>query len=124
MPSQHSFAELTRAVLTDVDQVKGFSHRQSPAQLHPLTQSMTERITETFTKLLEAEMEEAGKFPELHHQRAAVRRTREEVGAAAAAGALQQVEEWVQATVPAYDAFLLKAGLRIRKACVDALTKS
>ena len=33
MPSQQYFEELTRAVLTDVDQVQGFSQRQSPEQL-------------------------------------------------------------------------------------------
>jgi hypothetical protein len=52
MPSQHSFAELTQAVLTDVDQVKGFSQRQNPAQLQQLTQSMYERIAATFTQVL------------------------------------------------------------------------
>jgi hypothetical protein len=50
MPSQQYFEELTRAVLTDIDQVKGFSQRQSPEQLQQLTQSMYERIAATFTQ--------------------------------------------------------------------------
>jgi uncharacterized protein (DUF885 family) len=124
MPSQQYFEELTRAVLTDVDQVKGFSQRQSPEQLHQLTQSMYERITETFTKLLEAEMEEAGKLPELHEKLEEVRQAMEGAGAAEANRVMQQVEAWVQTALPAYDAFLLKAGFRIRKAFVEALTKS
>jgi hypothetical protein len=37
---------------------------------------------------------------------------------------MQKMEDWVQQTLPFYDAFLLKAGLRIRKAFVNALTKS
>ena len=124
MPSQQYFEELTRAVLTDVDQVKGFSQRQSSGQLQQFTQDIYERITETFTKLLQAEMEEAGKLPELHERLEEVRRAVEVSGAAEANRALQQVEEWVQATLPSYDAFLLKAGLRIRKAFVESLTKA
>jgi tyrosyl-tRNA synthetase len=124
MPSQQYFEELTRAVLTDVDQVKGFSQRQSPGQLQQFTQDISERITETFTKLLEAEMEEAGKLHELHEKLAEVRQAVEGSGAAEANRAIQRVEEWVQTALPAYDAFLLKAGLRIRKAFVESLTKA
>jgi uncharacterized protein (DUF885 family) len=124
MPSQQYFAELTQAVLTDVDQVKGFSQRQSPEHLQQLTQSMYERIAATFTQLLEAELEAAGKLPALHEKLAEVQRTVEASGAAAGDRAMMQVEDWVQQTLPAYDAFLLKVGLRIRKAFVDALTKS
>jgi hypothetical protein len=124
MPSQQYFEELTRAVLTDVDQVKGFSQRQSSGQLQQFTQDIYERITETFTKLLEAEMEEAGKLHELHERLEEVRRAVEVSGAVEANRALQQVEEWVQTTLPSYDAFLLKAGLRIRKAFVESLTKA
>ena len=124
MPSQQYFEELTRAVLIDVDQVKGFSQRQSPSQLQQFTQDLYERITETFTKLLEAEMEEAGKLHELHARLTEVRRAVEVSGAAEANRAVQQVEDWVQTTLPAYDAFLLKAGLRIRKAFVESLTKA
>jgi hypothetical protein len=124
MPSQQYFEELTRAVLTDVDQVNGFSQRQSPEQLQQLTQSIYERIATTFTQLLEAEMEAAGKLPALHEKLAEVRQAVEGLGAAAGDRALVQVEDWVQQTLPAYDAFLLKAGLRIRKAFVEALTKS
>jgi hypothetical protein len=124
MPSQQYFAELTQAVLSDVDQVKGFSQRQSAEQLQQLTQGMYERIAATFTQLLEAEMEAIGKLPVLHEKLEAVKRTVEAAGAAAGDRAMMQVEDWVQTTLPAYDAFLLKAGLRIHKAFVDALTKS
>jgi hypothetical protein len=124
MPSQQYFAELTQAVLTDVDQVKGFSQRQSPEQLQQLTQSMEERVAATFTQLLEAEMEAIGKLPDLHAKLEEVKRTVEASGAVAGDQAMMQVEDWVRQTLPAYDAFLLKAGLRIRKAFVEALTKS
>jgi hypothetical protein len=124
MPSQQYFEELTKAVLTDVDQVKGFSQRQSSGQLQQFTQDLYERITETFTKLLQAEMEEAGKLHELQERLEEVRRAVEASGAVEANRALQQVEEWVQTTLPSYDAFLLKAGLRIRKAFVESLTKA
>jgi hypothetical protein len=124
MPSQQYFAELTQAVLTDVDQVKGFSQRQSPEQLRQLTQSMYERIAATFTQLLEAEMETIGKLPALHEKLAEVQRTVEASGAAAGDRAMMEVEDWEQTTLPSYDAFLLKAGLRIHKAFVDALTKA
>jgi hypothetical protein len=123
MPSQQYFEELTRAVLTDVDQVKGFSQRQSPEQLQQLTQGY-ERIAPTFTQLLEAEMGAAGKLPELHEKLEEVKRTTEASGTVAGNRAMIEVEAWVQLTLPAYDAFLLKAGLRIRKAFVDALTKA
>jgi uncharacterized protein (DUF885 family) len=124
MPSQQYFEEITRAVLSDVDQVKGFSQRQSPEHLQQLSQSMYERIAATFTQLLEAEMDAAGKLPALHAKLAEVKRIVEASGATAGDRALMQVEDWVQHSLPAYDAFLLKAGLRIRKAFVDALTKS
>ena len=124
MPSQQYFEELTKAVLSDVDQVKGFSQRQSAEHLQQLTQSMYERIAATFTQLLEAEMEAIGKLPTLHAKLTEVQRTVEASGAAAGDRALRQVEDWVQQTLPAYDAFLLKAGLRIHKAFVEALTKA
>jgi uncharacterized protein (DUF885 family) len=124
MPSQQYFEEITRAVLSDVDQVKGFSQRQSPEHLQQLSQSMYERIAATFTQLLEAEMEAAGQLPALQEKLAEVQRTVEASGAAAGDRAMLQVEDWIQQTLPAYDAFLLKAGLRIRQAFVDALTKA
>jgi uncharacterized protein (DUF885 family) len=125
MPSQQYFEELTTAVLEDVDAVTGFSQRQSPEQIHQLTEDISERIAETFAKLLEAEMAEAGKLQDLHARMEGVSRAlRESWGAAEVEQALLQVEELIQTTLPAYDAFLLKAGLRIRKAFVDALTKS
>jgi uncharacterized protein (DUF885 family) len=124
MPSQQYFEELTNTVLTDVDQVKGFSQRQSPEQLQQLTQSMYERIAATFTQLLEAEMETIGKLPALHEKLAEVQRTVEASGAAAGDRAMMEVEDWVQTTLSSYDAFLLKVGLRIRKAFVEALTKA
>jgi hypothetical protein len=69
-------------------------------------------------------MEAAGKLPALHEKLEEVKRTTEASGAVAGDRALIEVEAWVQLTLPAYDAFLLKAGLRIRKAFVDALAKS
>jgi hypothetical protein len=111
-------------VLTDVDQVKGFSQRQSAEQLQQLTQSMYERIAVTFTQLLGAEMEAIGKLPALHEKLAEIQRTVEASGAAAGDRAMMEVEDWVQTTLSSYDAFLLKAGLRILKAFVEALTKA
>jgi hypothetical protein len=124
MPSHKHFEELTLAVLTDVDQVKGFSQRQSAKHIQQLSQDIYQRIAETFAKLLEAEMEEVGKLSDLHERMAEVRRATEASGTAAVDQAMRQMEDWVQQTLPFYDAFLLKAGLRIRKAFVDALTKS
>jgi hypothetical protein len=85
---------------------------------------MYERIAETFAKLLEAEMEEVGKRNELHERMAEVRRATEASEAAEVEQAMRQMEDWVRQTLPSYDAFLLKAGLRIRKTFVDALIKS
>jgi len=124
MPSHKYFEELTMAVLTDVDQVKGFSQRQSAEQIQQLSQDIYKRIAETFAQLLEAEMDDAEKRNDLHERMAAVRRAMEASEAAEVEQAMQQMEDWVQQTLPFYDAFLLKAGLRIRKAFVDALTKS
>jgi hypothetical protein len=125
MPSNQYFEELTAAVLTDVDALNGFSTRQSPEQIQQLTEDISERIAETFAQLLEAEMEEAGKLQELQGRMEGVSRAlRESLGMAEVERAILQVEELVQATLPAYDAFLLKAGLRIRKAFVEALTKA
>jgi hypothetical protein len=124
MPSHKYFEELTLAVLTDVDQVKGFSQRQSAKHIQQLSQDIYQRIAETFAKLLEAEMEEVGKLSDLHERMAEVRRATEASGTAAVDQAMRQMEDWVQQTLPFYDAFLLKAGLRIHKAFVDALTKS
>jgi hypothetical protein len=124
MPSHKYFEEFTKAVLTDIDHVKGFSQRQSAEQIQQLSQDLYQRIAETFTKLLEAEMEEAGKLPELHEKMAEVGRAAEASGAAELNRAMLQVEDWVQTTLPFSDAFLLKAGLRTRKAFVDALTKA
>jgi hypothetical protein len=124
MPSHKYFEELTLAVLTDVDQVKGFSQRQSAEQIQQLSQDIYQRIAGTFAQLLDAEMEDAGKRTELHERMAAIRRATEAAEATEADQAMVQLEEWVRQTLPFYDAFLLKAGLRIRKAFVHALTKS
>jgi uncharacterized membrane protein affecting hemolysin expression len=124
MPSHKYFEELTLAVLTDVDQVQGFSQRQSAEQIQQLSQELYQRIAGTFAQLLDAEMEEVGKRTELHEQMAEVRRASEAADAAEADQAMQQLEEWVRQTLPFYDAFLLKVGLRIRKAFVEGLTKS
>jgi hypothetical protein len=124
MPSQQYFAELTQAVLTDVDQVTRFSQRQSAEQMQQLTQDISQRIAETFAKLLDTEMEAVGKLNDLHERLAEVRRTLEASDPTEGAQAMVQLEEWVEQALPFYDAFLLKAGLRIRKAFVNALTKS
>lgn len=124
MPSHKYFEELTMAVLTDVDQVKGFSQRQSAEQIRQLSQDLYQRIAGTFAQLLDAEMEDIGKRAELQERMAEVRRATEATEAAESDQAMLQLEDWVRQTLPFYDAFLLKAGLRIRKAFVDALTKS
>jgi len=54
------------AVRTDVDQMKGFSKRQSPEELHQLPTSMYEPRTQTCAKVLEVERAGAGKLPPLH----------------------------------------------------------
>ena len=86
MPSQQYFEELTMVVLTDVDEVKGFSQRRNPEQIHQLTQDLSERIAETFAQLLEVEMEAAGKLPALHERIAEVRRTQRESAGEAEVG--------------------------------------
>ncbi|HKA54860.1 MAG TPA: hypothetical protein VKJ47_14485 [Candidatus Binatia bacterium] len=50
MPSNAYFEELTTAVLTDADEVKGFLQRQSPQECQELAERMHERIVETFTR--------------------------------------------------------------------------
>src|SRR5262249_5614194 len=64
MPSNAYFEELTTAVLMDADEVKGFLQRQSPQECQELAERMHERIVETFTKLLEVELEQVGKLHE------------------------------------------------------------
>jgi hypothetical protein len=86
--------------------------------------SLYQRLAETFTTVLEAELEEVGKLHDLHERMVEVRRTTEAADAAEVDPARRQLEDWVQQPLPFYDAFLLKAGLRIRKAFRDALTKS
>jgi len=124
VPSNAYFEELTTAVLLDADEMKGFLQRQSPEERQELVERMHERIVETFTKLLEVELERVGK---LHEWQGRVERvkdaTRGELGEGTVAREMEEVEEFVHYTLPHYDAFLLKAGLRIRKAFVGALTK-
>jgi hypothetical protein len=85
---------------------------------------MHERIVETFTKLLEVEVEKVGKLQAWQERVERVRRaTQEAPGEAGLAQALAEMEAFVQQAIPDYDAFLLKAGLRIRKAFVGPLTK-
>src|SRR5262249_42324973 len=62
MPSHAYFAELTEAVLTDANEVKGFFQRQSPEERQAFIARMQERIVETFTKLLEVEIENGGQL--------------------------------------------------------------
>jgi len=60
MPSYAYFEELTTAVLMDADEVKGFLKQKSPEEVQELVERMHERIVETFTKLLEVEVEKGG----------------------------------------------------------------
>jgi len=124
MPSHAYFAELTEAVLTDANEVKGFFQRQSPEERQAFIARMQERIVETFTKLLEVEIENGG---QLQAWRDRVERIGQAAQGAVPEAGLEQakaeLEAFVQQAIPDYDAFLLKAGLRIRKAFVDTLTK-
>lgn len=124
MPSNAYFEELTLAVLMDADEVKGFLQKQSPEERHEFSERMHERIVATFTKLLEVEMERVGKLPDWQDRVERVRQAaQEETGEASLAQTLEEMETFVHQTIPHYDAFLLKAGLRIRKAFVGTLTK-
>jgi acyl-CoA reductase-like NAD-dependent aldehyde dehydrogenase len=124
MPSNAYFEELTAAVLVDADEVKGFLQRQSPEERHELAERMHERIVETFTKLLEVELEQVGQLQEWQERMEKVKRAAQEAAAETTmAQEMEEMEAFVQQTIPHYDAFLLKAGLRICKAFVGTLTK-
>jgi hypothetical protein len=124
MPSQAYFEELTAAVLMDADEVKGFLQKQSPEERQALAERMHERIVETFTKLLEVELEQIGQFQDWQGRVEKVRDAAQQVvGEAGLAQAGEEMEAFIQQAIPDYDAFLLKAGLRIRKAFVGTLTK-
>jgi hypothetical protein len=124
MPSNAYFAELTAAVLVDADEVKGFLQKQSPEERQVFAERMHERIVETFTKLLEVELEQGGKLQDWQERVENVRRTAQAAGGEATlAQARDEMETFIQQAIPDYDAFLLKAGLRIRKAFVGTLTK-
>jgi hypothetical protein len=124
MPSNAYFEELTTAVLMDADEVKGFLQRQSPQECQELAERMHERIVETFTKLLEVELEQVGKLHEWQERVEKVKRAAQEAAAETTmTQEMKEMEAFVQQTIPYYDAFLLKAGLRIRKAFVGTLTK-
>jgi len=124
MPSLAYFAELTAAVLMDANEVKGFFQRQSPEERQAFITRMQERIVETFTKLLEVEMENGGQLQAWQDRVERVRQAAQEaVPETVLAQAKVELETFVRQAIPDYDAFLLKAGLRIRKAFVDTLTK-
>jgi len=124
MPSNAYFEELTTAVLVDADEVKGFLQQQSPEERQAFVERMHERIVATFTKLLEVEIEQVGKLQDWQERVEKVRlAAQEEAGEASLAQAMEEMETFVHQTIPSYDAFLLKAGLRIRKAFVGTLTK-
>ncbi len=124
MPSNAYFEELTAAVLMDANEVKGFLTRQNPEERQELAERMHARIVETFTQLLEVELEQAGKLQDWQARVAQVRgSTQEAAGEASLTRAREEMEAFVQQAIPDYDAFLLKAGLRIRKAFVKTLTK-
>jgi acyl-CoA reductase-like NAD-dependent aldehyde dehydrogenase len=124
MPSNAYFEELTAAVLVDADEVKNFLQKQSPEERQAFAQRMHERIVETFTKLLEVELKQGGKLQDWQERVEKVRLAAQEAGGEATlAQAREEVETFIQQAIPDYDAFLLKAGLRIRKAFVGTLTK-
>jgi|SRR4029434_8948337 hypothetical protein len=124
MPSNAYFAELTTAVLLDADEVKGFVQKQSLEDRQAFAKRMHERIVETFTKLLEVELEQTGKLQDWQGRVAKVREAAQQgEGEADLAQAREEMETFLQQAIPDYDAFLLKAGLRIRKAFVGTLTK-
>ena len=124
MPSLAYFAELTAAVLMDANEVKGFFQRQSPEERQAFITRMQERIVETFTQLLEVEMEQGGQLQAWQDRVERVRQAAQEaVPETVLAQAKVELETFVRQAIPDYDAFLLKAGLRIRKAFVDTLTK-
>jgi hypothetical protein len=124
MPSHAYFAELTAAVLLDADEVKGFVQKQSLEDRQAFAERMHERIVETFTKLLEVELEQSGKLQTWQGRVEKVREAAQQaVDEADLAQARKEMETFLQQAIPDYDAFLLKAGLRIRKAFVGTLTK-
>ena len=124
MPSNAYFEELTAAVLRDAEEGKGFLQQKSPEEVQALVERMHERIVQTFTKLLEVEVEKVDKLQDWQERVERVRRaTQEATGEASLAQAVAEMEAFVQQAIPDYDAFLLKAGLRIRKAFVTTLTK-
>ena len=124
MPSLAYFAELTAAVLMDANEVKGFFQRQSPEERQAFITRMQERIVETFTKLLEVEMENGGQLQAWQDRVERIRQAAQQaVPETVLAQAKVELETFVRQAIPDYDAFLLKAGLRIRKAFVDTLTK-
>src|SRR2546427_8838220 len=124
MPSQAYFAELTAAVLLDADEVKGFLQQQSLEERQGLAARMHERIVETFTQLLEVELDQVGKLQEWQGRVEKLREAAQQAaGEADLAQAREEINTFVQQALPDYDAFLLKAGLRIRKAFVGTLTK-
>ena len=124
MPSTAYFEELTAAVLMDADEVKGFLGRQSPEERQAFVERMHERIVETFTKLVEVEMEQGDQLQAWQDRVERVRRAVQEAAEEASmAQAVEEMETFVQQAIPDYDAFLLKAGLRIRKAFVGTLAK-
>src|SRR5262245_44650376 len=124
MPSNAYFEELTAAVLMDADEVKGFLQKQSPEERQALAERMHERIVETFTKLLEVELEQIGQLQAWQGRVEKVQDAAQQAaGEAGLAQARGEMEAFIQQAIPDYDAFLLKAGLRIRKAFVGTLTK-
>jgi len=124
MPSNAYFEELTAAVLMDTDEVKSFLHQRTPEETQALVERMHDRIVETFTKLLEVELEQAGQLQGWQERVEKIRRATQEAAAeGTVAQAREDMETFVQQAIPDYDAFLLKAGLRIRKSFVKTLTQ-
>jgi hypothetical protein len=108
----------------DANEVKGFLQQQSLEERQAFAARMHERIVETFTKLLEVELDHIGKLQEWQGRIEKVKEAAQQAtGEADVAQAREELNAFVQQAIPDYDAFLLKAGLRIRKAFVGTLTK-
>ena len=124
MPSHAYFEELTTAVLMDANEATGFLNRQNPEERQELAERMHERIVETFMQLLEVELEQVGQLQAWQERVERIRRAAQEAGGEASlTRARGEMEVFMHQVIPDYEAFLLKAGLRIRKAFVGTLTK-
>ena len=101
MPSNAYFEELTSAVLVDADEVKGFLKGQSPDEIQELSERMHERIVETFTKLLEVELEQVGQLQDWQERVERIRLgVQEAAGEVSLAQAMEEMEAFVHQSLP------------------------